>query len=464
MRDNPGALRRSTERFVAYVHWSVYLVMATELSAGLQMGADPRTRGLPLVAALLLVLVHTATNVAWLRWSLFSVRTSAPLGGRLRLLLGLWLGLTALTLAAIPLTMPLRSSWPSAMLVVVAISVAAFSPRLAWWLAVGLPVVAAVVLLLVISPISSMTALQNVLAVVVLSLMMSFVAGTVWLSGWMLRVLYALDDARGQSARLAIAEERLRISRDLHDVFGRTLTTVAVKSELAAELARRGRSERAAEEMSQVRGIAEDASKEVRRIVAGVRSSDLPQELVGARSLLVSAGIECVLVNELPEGRVGAEVGDTLGAVVREAVTNVIRHSRARSARITLRLVQGPGTAEAELVVTNDGVRADPEPPGGTGLVGMAERLAAVGGSLACGGDGRTFTLTARAPLARASTSATTPGRPPARGTGTTPGAAGRGADGPGQGPDGGPGDGGPRGGPGGDGSGDTALTGRRQR
>ncbi|SDD38809.1 sensor histidine kinase [Auraticoccus monumenti] len=428
MKDNPGALRRSTERFVAYVHWSVYVIMATELFAGLQMGVDPRYSGPPLAAAMLLVLVHTATNVAWLRWSLLSVRTSAGMSGRLRVLLGLWLGLTVLTLAAIPLTMPLRSSWPSAMLVVVAISVAAFSPRLAWWLAVGVPVVAAVVLLLVISPISSMTVLQNVVSIVVLSLMMAFVAGTVWLSGWMLRVLYALDDARGQSARLAIAEERLRISRDLHDVFGRTLTTVVVKSELAAELARRGRSERAAEEMSQVRGIAEDASKEVRRIVAGVRSSDLPQELVGARSLLVSAGIECVLVNELPEGRVDAEVGDVLGAVVREAVTNVIRHSRARSARITLRLVDGPGSAEAELVVVNDGVRTDGERSAGSGLIGMAERLTAVGGSLRHAGDAHTFTLTARAPLtATAPTSAGTPSPPATGTTGAAPGVDGRG-------------------------------------
>lgn len=409
MNQNPGALRRSTERFVAYVHWSVYVIIACELFAGLQIGAEPRITGAPLAAAMLLVFVHAGTNVAWLRWSLLSVRTSTPMSSRVRLLLGLWLGLTALTLAVIPLSMPLRSSWPAAMLVVVAISVAAFAPRLAWWLAVGLPVVAAVVLLLAISPISALTAVQNVLSIVLLSLMMTFVAATVWLSGWMLRVLYALDDARGQSARLAIAEERLRISRDLHDVFGRTLTTVVVKSELAAELARRGRSDRAAEEMSQVRSIAEDASKEVRRIVAGVRSSDLPQELVGARSLLVSAGIECVLVNELPDGRVGAEVGDALGAVVREAVTNVIRHSRAHSARITLRLLERPGSAEAELVVSNDGVRDDPERSGGSGLVGMAERLAAVGGSLEQSSGTRTFTLTARAPLTPDAAGSTAP-------------------------------------------------------
>ncbi|GAB7051913.1 sensor histidine kinase [Catenuloplanes indicus] len=195
---------------------------------------------------------------------------------------------------------------------------------------------------------------------------------------WMLAVVWELDRARTVQAGLAVAEERLRIARDMHDVLGRNLSVIALKAELAAQLAKRGR-EQAVEEMLEVRRIAQDALTDVRAVVGGYRSAGLDDELAGARSLLASAGIEARIIgdgHDLPPDVQGA-----LGWVVREAVTNVLRHSEARTCTITLRTAP-PGTVT--LTMSNDGVS-----PGrvrfGSGLLGLTERISALGGTLAAG-------------------------------------------------------------------------------
>ena len=200
------------------------------------------------------------------------------------------------------------------------------------------------------------------------------IAGS-WLTGWRLRVYHELNVARADSARLAIAEERLRISRDLHDVFGRTLATVAVKSELAAELIRRGRTDEAAGELDQVRAIADQAGQDVRRVLRGYRKADLMVELQGAQSLLAAAGIQCEVRGDART--VGPVATSTLAWVTREAVTNLIKHSNARQVEITI-----DGVEPVVLTVTNDGVRDLPAGRTGQGLIGMAERVAEAGGVL----------------------------------------------------------------------------------
>lgn len=219
------------------------------------------------------------------------------------------------------------------------------------------------------------------------------------ISIWMLGVVWELDRSRQVQASLAVAEERLRFARDLHDVVGRTLSTVALKAELAAQLAKRGRDE-AIDEMLEVRRIAQDSLAELRAVVGGYRTADLDAELAGARSLLASAGIECRVIGDgsgLP-----AEVQGTLGWVVREGTTNVLRHSEARTCTITLRTPSGGAVA---LTLENDGVTAGPAAAGdrvrfGNGLIGLAERIAGLGGEVVAerrhpGG----FRLTARLPL-----------------------------------------------------------------
>ena len=218
-------------------------------------------------------------------------------------------------------------------------------------------------------------------------------------SMWMLGVVWELDRSRQVQASLAVAEERLRFARDLHDVVGRTLSVVALKAELAAQLARRGRGE-AIDEMLEVRRIAQDSLAEMRAVVGGYRSADLEVELAGARSLLASAGIECRVIGDgsgLP-----AEIQGTLGWVVREGTTNVLRHSEARGCTITLRPASG-GTVS--LTMDNDGVVAGQAADNGrvrfgSGLIGLAERIAGLGGTVAAQRQHPDqFRLTAELPL-----------------------------------------------------------------
>lgn len=210
-----------------------------------------------------------------------------------------------------------------------------------------------------------------------------------------LKTTKALDRARRDSARLAVAEERLRFARDLHDVFGRTLSAVALKSELAAAQADRGRPEAAAT-MREVESIATSALDEVRGIVRGYRDIDLSTEIAGARSLLEASGIGVTSVTDgagLP-----APVLRTFAWVVREGATNVLRHSQASTARIAL-TVDASG---ARVIVSNDGARENDRPDAsGSGLAGLAERLADIGGTLDHRLDGDRFTLTAQVDAAQ---------------------------------------------------------------
>jgi two-component system, NarL family, sensor histidine kinase DesK len=234
------------------------------------------------------------------------------------------------------------------------------------------------------------------------------------ISGWMLGVVWEQERTRTVHARLAVAEERLRFSRDLHDVVGRTLSAIAVKSELAAELARRGQ-DGAVTQMLEVRELAQDSLREVRGVVSGLRTADLAAELTGARSVLRSAGIETRVIGE--DARLPEDVQQALAWVVREAVTNVVRHAHPRRCTIDLDVVVPDGadrdrSAQARLTVTNDGVRDGPgdAPPAGdagpaargSGLIGLRERLTEVGGQLATSVDGDRFTLCATVPLGAA--------------------------------------------------------------
>ena len=197
-----------------------------------------------------------------------------------------------------------------------------------------------------------------------------------------------LEQARTDTARLAVAEERLRFSRDLHDVFGRTLSAVALKAELAAAQADRGRPDAAAT-MREVQAIATGALGEVREVVRGYRESDLATELAGARSLLEASGAAVTTVHEGAEV-MPAPVARAFAWVVREGTTNILRHADATRAGITL--ASEPGLAR--LVLRND--RPHPGSDAvGSGLTGLAERLAEIGGTLAVDRDDDSFTLTA---------------------------------------------------------------------
>jgi signal transduction histidine kinase len=212
-------------------------------------------------------------------------------------------------------------------------------------------------------------------------------------SVWILDVVLEMERTRGVQAQLAVAEERLRFARDLHDVMGRNLSVIAVKSQLAAELVRRGR-DGAVEELAGISRVAEESLREVRDVVRGYRRSDLPGELAGARSVLRAAGVSVTVTGEEAAVALPEPVQTALGWVVREAVTNVLRHSRAGWCTVELSALGG----ETELQVANDGASGTAE-SWGNGLTGLAERLAATGGRLSARPDGDRFVLAATVPV-----------------------------------------------------------------
>lgn len=214
-------------------------------------------------------------------------------------------------------------------------------------------------------------------------------------SVWLLKAVYELDEARETRARLAVAEERLRFGRDLHDVMGRNLSVIALKSELAVQLARRGRPE-AVEQMIEVQRIAGESQREVRDVVRGYREVDLEVELAGAQGVLSAAGIECRVTGRT--AGLPVEVQSALAWVVREATTNVLRHGNAGRCSVGVTVSKG----HVVLTVENDGAAGASDGGGGSGLAGLRERLAAVEGTLDAGHVGEAvFRLVAEVPLAR---------------------------------------------------------------
>jgi len=199
--------------------------------------------------------------------------------------------------------------------------------------------------------------------------------GLVRLSG-AIRELHA---AREELARLAVVEERLRLARDLHDLLGHSLSLVTLKSELAGRLVEKEPA-RAAQEIHEVELAARRTLREVREAVAGYRQPRLLSELDGARQLLQAAGIECSV--EQAVGELPPSTDAVLAWVVREGVTNVIRHSRARHCLI--RLTRENGTIDAEVI--NDGdLRQEQDAAwrrAGSGLSGLIERITVLGGRI----------------------------------------------------------------------------------
>jgi two-component system, NarL family, sensor histidine kinase DesK len=202
-----------------------------------------------------------------------------------------------------------------------------------------------------------------------------------------------LAAARARVAELAVSEERLRLSRDLHDLLGHNLSVIALKGELARKLLERDEPVAAAEEIRDVEAVARESLHEAREAVRGLRRGSLAAELGRAREALGAASIETTVREE---GPLPAHIEGILAFVVREATTNVIRHSGAHRCELAVRRTGDT----AELEVHDDGV-GPPESSGeGSGIYGLGERLAEAGGTLETGpAPGGGFRLLARIPL-----------------------------------------------------------------
>lgn len=211
---------------------------------------------------------------------------------------------------------------------------------------------------------------------------------------WWFRSVVSIDDWRRAETELATARERLRLSDDLHDILGHALEVVAFKAELAARLVDTD-TERSRAEMVEVQRVARESLQEVRGLVQARRPVDVASELAGARAVLESAGVACE-VTGAPE-QLPASARDTLGRVLREAVTNLLRH--AEPTRVDIHIEQHDGMSRLRIV--NDGVPSDARAGrgDGTGLEGLRRALGDSGGTISAGpGPDGTFQVDAAVP------------------------------------------------------------------
>lgn len=187
----------------------------------------------------------------------------------------------------------------------------------------------------------------------------------------LIRAVRRLELANKEIATLAVTNERQRVARDLHDLLGHSLTTITVKAGLARRvLESSGDIPRAVEEIREVESLTRSALSDVRATVSEYREVSLSAELVGARAALRAAEMDADLPHAVDNVR--PEFQNTFGYVLREAVTNVLRHSGAKQVKVRL--------GSTWLEVEDDG-RAT-EVVQGNGLRGLTERLDAVGGTL----------------------------------------------------------------------------------
>jgi two-component system sensor histidine kinase DesK len=264
-------------------------------------------------------------------------------------------------------------------------------------------------------------------------------------------LMYRLKETRAELAKVAVAEERLRISRDLHDLLGHSLSLITLKAELAGRVIGTD-PERAAREIAELETVARRSLSEVRQAVTSYRQPSLAAELVSSRRMLASAGIDCEVrvpgAYSLPPA-----VDALLAWTVREGATNILRHSAAKHAEIVIDLTDteasarlsddgagplgkglraiagaiaggraagrdgaaagdgatpgsGPAAASGASGQGGDGTAGgDGAGPAGSGLAGLAERAARLGGTLSAGGgeDGG-FWLRVSVPLTGSAT------------------------------------------------------------
>lgn len=197
------------------------------------------------------------------------------------------------------------------------------------------------------------------------------------------RTARELSRAQAEVARLAAADERARIARDVHDLLGHSLSVIALKAELAGRLLERD-PRRASAELRDVEGVARGSLRDIREAVAGYRRITLDAELAGARVALSAAGMD-VDVHQ-PAGMLDEATDELLGWIVREGVTNVVRHSGG--AHCTIRIATFD--REVQLEIVDDGRPGDHRGPGpvrrtGSGLAGIRERVEMVGGRMEAG-------------------------------------------------------------------------------
>jgi two-component system sensor histidine kinase DesK len=351
--------RRAAPWMLVAVHLAILAVPPTITSFGLS--GEPASG--PAVVAIPLGLVVLALQ---LRHSFAIARGRRPRGvwwtmGALAVLVYLplpwfgwgWVAMQASLMASMPLVL---RGWP--------LAVALAAPVLGTDLAV--------VRLLTDHPVATVAywVIDETFTLVVLP-------AALYGSARLVRVLDELRATRAELAALAVGRERLRVSRDLHDLLGQSLSAVSLKGDLAIRLL--GRDPPAARaEIEGLTGVAREALRGVRAVTRDEHAVSLATEIDGAAALLAAAGIDARVNLDLPQ--LPGPVEEVLAWAVREGVTNVLRHSQATTCSISA----GRRGGSLWLKIENDGART--EAGKGRGLAGLAGRAQAVSGSVSAGG------------------------------------------------------------------------------
>ncbi|MDX3456570.1 sensor histidine kinase [Streptomyces sp. ME02-8801-2C] len=215
----------------------------------------------------------------------------------------------------------------------------------------------------------------------------------------LVRTTIELREARATVAQLAANEERLRLARDLHDLLGHSLSVITLKSELAGRMLP-AHPETAALQVADIEKVSRQALVDVREAVSGYRRPRLAGELAGAQVALTAAGIKAALPADADAAPtdVDEEAESALAWTLREAVTNVVRHSGALRCTVEVLTRQTLAGPVLELSVEDDGSGNGSDGTPGNGLTGLAERLEQAGGSLETSRTKRGFRLVARVP------------------------------------------------------------------
>jgi two-component system sensor histidine kinase DesK len=210
-----------------------------------------------------------------------------------------------------------------------------------------------------------------------------------------------VQTSRTKLATLAVTEERLRFARDLHDLLGHSISAINRKAELARELVREN-PERTERELVELLRIGTQALTDVRAVARGYRELSLEDEAASAESILLAADIDTSVT--LDYHNLPVHMRTLLATVLRESVTNVLRHSKAKRCDVVVRQDADAVTME----VVNDGVRPgrnsdDSDAHSGTGVDNLSARVAALGGELeAAAHPGDRFRLWVRVPVSPA--------------------------------------------------------------
>ncbi|SDM61600.1 sensor histidine kinase [Nonomuraea jiangxiensis] len=191
----------------------------------------------------------------------------------------------------------------------------------------------------------------------------------------LVRLLNELEATRTELAATAVGEERIRVSRDLHDLLGQSLSAISLKGDLALRLLAKDTAATRAE-IESLTEVARDALRDIRAITRDEHSVSLRTEIDGAAALLGAAGVDIRLdVADLPP--LSGPAQNALAWAIREGTTNLLRHSDARTCTITVTRDRGA----VRLDIVNDGAQPPSTPSPGTGLSGLAERARAASGT-----------------------------------------------------------------------------------